>query len=250
MALKRLIPCLLLKNQNLVKTVGFKNPKYIGNPINAIKIYNDKEVDEIIVLDIFASKEKKEINYALIKQFSDECFMPLAYGGGINSLEQAEKLFDLGIEKIIVNSLLLKSPDEVSKISNKFGVQSVVASIDIKKKLFKGIVPFHYDGLKMNKSLVDYGKFCQDIGCGEIMLYGADKDGTWSGYDSETTSLCVKSWDVPVIACGGAGSIKDIKEVLYTSNAAAAAVGNMAVYQKKDMGVLIGFPKRENIIQE
>lgn len=251
MALKRIIPCLLYDGSGLVKTVKFKNPSYIGDPINAIKIYNDKEVDELILIDINASKQKRKPNFAKIADMASEAFMPFAYGGGVKTYEDFAQLFKIGIEKVIVNSLIQENPEVIKKVVADYGAQAVVACIDFKKPMFGSKVASSYLGNKIKHSLTDYAQYLEkEIGVGELMIQGMDKDGTWEGYDLEVTSKILNQVDIPVIACGGCGSIDDLKKVLYETNANAAALGSMAVYSKKGMGVLINFPVRESIIKE
>jgi cyclase len=251
MALKRIIPCLLYDGNGLVKTVKFKNPSYIGDPINAIKIYNDKEVDELILIDINASKQKRRPNFDKIADMASEAFMPFAYGGGVKTFDDFATLYKLGIEKVIVNSLIQENPDVIKKVVANYGAQAVVACVDFKKPMFGAKAPFSYIGNKIKLSLLDYVKYLEkEIGVGELMLYSVDNDGTWEGYDYEITHQILNSVDIPIIACGGCGSIDDLKKVLYTTNANAAAIGSMAVYSKKGMGVLINFPNRNSVIIE
>lgn len=251
MALKRIIPCLLYDGSGLVKTVKFKNPSYIGDPINAIKIYNDKEVDELILIDINASKQKRKPNFLKIADMASEAFMPFAYGGGVKTYEDFAQLFKIGVEKVIVNSLIQENPEIIKQIVADYGAQAVVACIDFKKPMFGSKVASSYLGNKIKHSLIDYAQYLEkEIGVGELMIQGIDKDGTWEGYDFEVTGQILNQVDIPVIACGGCGSIGDLKKVLYETNANAAALGSMAVYSKKGMGVLINFPNRKDVIVE
>ena len=251
MALKRIIPCLLYDGSGLVKTVKFKNPSYVGDPINAIKIYNEKEVDELILIDINASKQKRKPNFEKIADMAGEAFMPFAYGGGIKTFEDFVRLYKIGVEKVIVNSLIQENTEVIKKVIANYGAQAVVACIDFKKPMFGPKAPYSYIGNKIKYSLTEYANYlANDLGVGELMLYSVDRDGTWEGYDTEITGQLLNSIEVPVIACGGCGSIEDLKTVLYTTNANAAAIGSMAVYSKKGMGVLINFPNRETVIQE
>ena len=251
MALKRIIPCLLYDGSGLVKTIKFKNPSYIGDPINAIKIFNEKEVDELIVIDINATKEKRKPNFDKIADMASEAFMPFAYGGGVKTFDDFASLYKIGIEKVIVNSLIQENPEIIKKVIEHYGSQAVIACIDFKKIMFSGIIPYSYIGNKIKMSLVDYANYLTtDIGVGELMLQSIDKDGTWEGFDDEIISSILNSVEIPVIACGGCGSIEDLKTVLYKTNANAAAIGSMAVYSKKGMGVLINFPNREKVIIE
>jgi imidazole glycerol-phosphate synthase subunit HisF len=251
MALKRIIPCLLYDGSGLVKTIKFKNPSYVGDPINAIKIYNDKEVDELILIDINASKQKRRPNFDKIADMASEAFMPFAYGGGVKTYEDFATLFKIGIEKVIVNSLIQENPDVIKKVVANYGAQAVIACIDFKKPLFGSKAPYSYVGHKIKEDLVNYAKYLtNELGVGELMLYSVDRDGTWEGYDNEIIDQIIHSVDVPIIACGGCGNLDHLKQVLYSTNANAAAIGSMAVYSKKGMGVLINFPNRDQVIQE
>lgn len=235
----------------MVKTIKFKNPAYVGDPINAIKIFNEKEVDELMLIDINASRQKRKPNFEKIAELTSEAFMPFAYGGGVRTFEDFNRLYKLGVEKVVVNSLIQLNPAEIKKVVAHYGSQAVVACIDFKKTLFGGKQPFSHIGNKIDFSMVDYARYlAKDIGVGELMLYSADRDGTWEGYDMEVTEQLINSVDIPVIACGGCGNLNHLKEVLYKANANAAAIGSMAVYSKKGMGVLINFPDRQSIIQE
>ena len=251
MALKRIIPCLLYDGTGLVKTVKFKNPSYIGDPINAIKIFNEKEVDELILIDIFASKQKRKPNFDKIVNMASEAFMPFAYGGGVKTFEDFATLYKLGVEKVIVNSLIQEDPNIIKKVIDSYGAQAVVACIDFKKPMFGSTAPYSYIGHKIKYNLNEYASYLsKDLGVGELMLNSIDKEGTWEGFDDEIISSILNSVEIPVIACGGCGSIEDLKTVLYKTNANAAAIGSMAVYSKKGMGVLINFPNREKVIIE
>ena len=251
MALKRIIPCLLYDGSGLVKTVKFKNPSYVGDPINAIKIYNDKEVDELILIDINASKQKRRPNFDKIADMASEAFMPFAYGGGVKTFDDFTTLYKIGVEKIIVNSLIQENPDIIKKVIEHYGAQAVVACIDFKKPMFGTKSPYSYIGNKIKYSLAEYANYLTNhIGVGELMLYSVDQDGTWEGYDYDVTEQIINSVDVPVIACGGCGHVNDLKQILYQTNVNAAAIGSMAVYSKKGMGVLINFPDRELVIKE
>ena len=242
------MPCLLVTNKRLVKTVRFKNPSYIGDPINAVKIYNDKEVDELILLDINAAKVGSNIDFDLITSFAEECFMPLTYGGGVKTLEDFKMLFRLGIEKVIVNSVLFDDGEVVSRAVQMFGSQSVVASIDVVKNEHGDYSVYSHSNRRNDRSLLEYLEYVIGLGVGEIMLTAVDREGTWSGYDVELIHFINKNIDIPLIANGGCGKVEDLKELLFNEDIQAASIGSMAVYQKKGMGVLIRFPKRQQVI--
>ncbi len=251
MALKRIIPCLLYDGNGLVKTIRFKNPSYIGDPINAIKIFNDKEVDELILIDITASKQKRKPNFDKIADMASEAFMPFAYGGGVKTFEDFATLYKIGVEKIIVNSLIQENPNLIKKVIAHYGSQAVVACVDVKKPIFGKKSPYSYLGHKIKFDIIEHTNYlANNLGVGELMLQSVDRDGTWEGYDYEIIENIVNKIDIPIIACGGCGSIEDLKKVLYECNVNAAAIGSMAVYSKKGMGVLINFPDREKVIQE
>lgn len=251
MALKRIIPCLLYDGSGLVKTIKFKNPTYIGDPINAIKIYNDKEVDELVIIDINASKQKRKPNFAKIADMASEAFMPFAYGGGVKTFEDFATLYKIGVEKVVVNSLIQENPSVIKQVISHYGSQAVVACVDLKKSLFGTKSPYSHMGHKIKYSIMDYVTYLEnEIGVGEIMLQSIDNEGTWEGYDFEMTKQVAEGISVPVIAAGGCGQLNDLKKVLYDCHAQAAAIGSMAVYSKKGMGVLINFPNRNDIIIE
>lgn len=240
---KRIIPTLLLKKDLLVKTINFKNETYIGDPLNTIKIFNDLEVDELIILDISVDYKKKfEINYDYLRLIASECFMPLSYGGGISNIVDAEKIFRLGFEKIIINSQGLLNKNLINELVNKFGSQAIIISIDVKKTMFgKYKIYIHGGQKKMDILLFDWIQEIENIGVGEVFITNIEKEGTWSGYDFELIKQTSDILSVPIIAHGGCGSIDDIKKVFNYSNASAAAVGSMFVFQRKEMGVLINF---------
>jgi len=249
----RVIPCLLLKDESLVKTVKFKKYNYIGDPINTVRIFNELEVDELMFLDIFASKEKRKINFNLLQNIANECFMPLSYGGNIKSLEDAKKIFEIGFEKIVINSNAFNNLRLIEELANYFGTQSIVGSIDVKKNFWGKEKIFSYHGQKKEQdNLVIWSKKLENAGVGELLITSIDKDGTWDGYDIEMIKCVTQNVQVPVIANGGAGSLENLREVVKEADASACAVGSMVVYQKKDMGVLMNFPNRkklENILR-
>lgn len=244
----RVMPCLLLDDGALVKSVKFKNLSYIGDPINAIRIYNELEVDELILLDITASEQGRKPDFELVKQVASECFMPLTYGGGISSLDDAKHLFNLGIEKISLNSAALNNPQLIEEISKNFGSQSVVISIDASKKLIGGYKVCSHRGQTRTKiTPEDHAFQVQERGAGEILITSVDQDGTWDGYDLELIQKVTSRVTVPVIANGGAGKVEDFGKAVNESSASALATGSMVIYQKKDLGVLINFPSQEKL---
>lgn len=247
----RVIPTLLLDGNGLVKTKKFSDPKYIGDPINAVKIFNDKEVDEIILIDIYATKRGSQPNYALIKEIASECFMPLAYGGGIHTVEQAETLFQSGIEKIILNSEIVINPSIITELSNKYGSQAIVISIDVKKNFFGKYSIYINNGKKNTKiDPVEFAKRCENLGAGEIYLTSIDREGMMQGYDIEITKKIAKSINIPLIASGGAGNVIHMTEVVNEGFASAVTAGSLFVFHGKLRGVLINVPSKEIIERE
>jgi imidazole glycerol-phosphate synthase subunit HisF len=244
----RIIPALLLKKGGLYKTIKFKNPQYVGDPINAVKIFNEKEADELILLDYTASAEKRDIDFSKISEIASEAFMPMAYGGAIKSFEDAKKVFDSGFEKVVLNSILFTNNNIINEIAAVFGAQAVVASIDVKRNLIGNYKVFSHSGTNnTGYDPIDWAKQLEKIGVGEIMVNSIERDGTWEGYDEKLIKNIAAAVAVPVIACGGAGNINDLKKAI-AAGASAVAAGSMFVYQKKGMGVLISFPSEGIII--
>lgn len=244
----RVIPCLQLAGESLVKTVKFGEYGYIGDPINTVRIFNELEVDELCFLDIRATREGREPNLDVLGRICDECFMPLAYGGGIHDFNVAKKIFSLGFEKVVVNTHAYRDPSFITKLSEHFGAQAVIGSIDFKKTLFGKYQVFVNDGQgKTPLEPLEWAQQLTALGAGELLLTSMDRDGTWAGYDVELTRRVASAVAIPVIANGGAGSIEHINEVVKTGNASAVALGSMVVYQKKGMGVLVNFPDRKEL---
>ena len=244
----RVIPILLLQNSGLYKTVKFKDPKYVGDPINAVRIFNEKQCDEIILLDILASKKNKEINYNLIQEIATECFMPLAYGGGISNLTEIENVLKLGVEKIVINSALFYSSDLLKQAVKEFASSTIVASVDIKKNIWgKQIVYSHSDKKIAIIDPIAYLKFLEECGAGEIMINDVDRDGTMIGYDLDLINKLSNSVNVPLISAGGCRDINDIKNIYLQTNASAAAAGSLFVFHGKHRAVLISYPAPEEI---
>jgi cyclase len=243
----RVIPSLLLKNGGLVKTTKFKDPKYVGDPINAIKIFNEKQVDELMVLDITASKEGREPNYSLIEQFAGECFMPLAYGGGIRTVEQAKRLFASGVEKICLQTAALENLALVTELAERFGSQSVMVSIDIKKNWLGS--PQVYSASREKVIVTNWLELLHQLieaGAGEVLLNAVDKDGTLSGPDLDLIQKASKAVQVPLIAVGGISSLEDIKAAINVG-ASGVAAGAFFVYYGPHRAVLITYPKYEEL---
>ncbi len=239
----RIIPTLLLIGEGLYKTIRFKNPTYIGDPINAVKIFNEKEADEIVLLDITASKENKGPDYKKIAEIAGEAFMPMAYGGGIKTFSEAKKVFDAGFEKVVINSAANSNPELITEIASVYGSQSVVVSIDVDINWLGKYQVYSNDGSKkVKKSAAQCALDAQSSGAGEIFLTSIHRDGTWDGYDIDLIKSVSEVVNIPVIACGGAGCEQDFTHAVLDGGASAVAAGSMFVFQKKGMGVLISFP--------
>ncbi|MBK8892439.1 MAG: imidazole glycerol phosphate synthase subunit HisF [Dechloromonas sp.] len=238
----RVIPCLLLRGQGLVKTTKFKDPKYVGDPINAIKIFNDKEVDELILLDITASREGRGPSFGVIEEVASECFMPLAYGGGIQTVEEARRILKLGVEKVVFNTTAWRAPEVLKDASREFGSQAIVASIDVRRKLL-GRYEVVFDGGRQGTGIdpVEYALRMQDAGAGELFLTAVDRDGTMNGYDLDLIKKVSSGISVPVIVAGGAGTVNDFRPAV-DSGAAGLAAGAMFVFHGPHRAVLITYP--------
>ena len=246
----RVIPCLQLVNQSLVKAHKFNEYNYIGDPINTVRIFNELEVDELCFLDIRATIEKRKPNFKILTEIANECFMPLSYGGGIHDLETAKKILSIGFEKIIINTSAIEDPTFIKKLSKHFGSQSVIISIDIKKKMFGKYCVYKRDGKeKTNLDPVKWAKKVEKLGAGELLITFMHKEGTWEGYDIEILKKISKSVNIPVIANGGAGNITHISKAVKEGGASATALGSMVVYQKKGMGVLVNFPDKDKLFR-
>lgn len=246
----RVIPCLLLRNESLVKTVRFGKFGYIGDPANTCRIFNELEVDELAFLDISASKEGRDPNYKVLADIANECFMPVSYGGGISSVAIAERVLKLGFEKIALNTHALTNPNLITEISKVFGSQSVIVSIDVKTNFWGKQQCRGLSGKLNSKRMpVDWAKEVQDRGAGEILLTSIDREGTWSGFDIDLIRSVADSVSIPIIAHGGGGTVQHICEVVKAGHASAMALGSMVVYQKQGMGVLVNFPDERRLTE-
>ena len=244
MVRNRVIPVLLLRNKGLVKTIQFGNGKYIGDPLNAIRILNDKECDELIFLDIDASKQNRSPNFDYIKSIASECFMPLAYGGGIRTLCDVETLFKIGVEKVIINSEALRNILLIKLASEKFGNQSIVVSIDVTRTLMGAYKIFSHSSIKHHHtSLYSYLSVVIGAGAGEIMLNNVNKDGMMSGYDLKLIHKVSNEIPVPLSICGGAGKFEDLIEGI-KAGASAVVAGSLFVYHGPHKAVLINYPSQ------
>lgn len=246
----RIIPVLLIQNGGLVKSIKFKNHIYVGDPINAVKIFNEKEVDEIVILDISATKEKRKPNISQISDIAGEAFMPLSYGGGITTLAEVKEILYQGAEKVILNTSALDNLDLVSQIAAQFGSQSAVVSIDVKKDWLGKYKVYRNNGKKKTAlNPVDFAKLVEAAGAGEIILTSIDRDGTYMGFDIELIKQVADAVNIPVVACGGASDISDFKEAIVRGGASAIAAGSMFVFQRPYRAVLITYPKYQELVK-
>lgn len=247
---KRIVPILLLKNKGLVKGTRFSDYRYIGDPMNAIKIFNDKGVDELMFLDINATSENRVIDVDFVKKVADECYMPFAVGGGIVTIKQMGDLLKAGAEKISINTSSVQNPDLIREASEIFGSQSVVVSIDIKKNWRgKHVVVSHCGTNTTKLEPFEWTKYVAFMGAGEILVNCIYNDGTMEGYDIKFAEEISKSVDVPVIFCGGAGNYSDLRLLLSRTSVSAAAAGSLFVFHGRRRAVLISYPNDEEKIK-
>ena len=247
MSIPRIIPVLLLKNQGLYKTVNFRNPKYIGDPVNAVKIFNEKEVDELILLNFRASAEKQPIPFDLISDIASQCFMPLCYGGGITTMDDIRKIIHSGVEKIAVNTIAAENPGFVNEAARLFGSSTIVVSVDVRKNWMGKFELCYRSGEKaLNKKPENYAREMEERGAGEILINSVSDDGSMNGYDTDLINRISSSVTIPVIACGGAGSLAHFSQA-WKSGASAMAAGSFFVFHGRHRGVLISYPERKEL---
>lgn len=245
----RIIPVLLLQNAGIVKTVKFRNPVYLGDPINAIHIFNEKEVDELVFLDINASKEKRGPDFTLLENIASECFMPLAYGGGIRSFDEVKRILQIGIEKVIFNTAVFINLDLISETAKITGSQSVVVSVDIKKNKFgRRKVYVHSRNSLNDVPIPEFVRMIENAGAGEIFLNSVDNDGMMQSYDLDLIRQVAIEIRIPVIACGGAGNYNHFKQAI-ESGASAVAAGSMFVFHGPHKAVLINYPTSDQLTE-
>ncbi|MEI9852618.1 MAG: AglZ/HisF2 family acetamidino modification protein [Sphingomonas sp.] len=243
----RVIPCLLLRGDGLVKTVRFKDPKYVGDPINAVRLFNDLEVDELIFLDIEAGPKRREPPYARIAEIAGEAFMPICYGGGVTGIDQARRLFKSGVEKIAVTTALVEAPELLREIADNYGEQAVVAGIDVRRDLLGRPRAMVRGGAgRTGLDPVALAVRAAELGAGEILLNSIDRDGTGRGYDLDLLRAVSAAVPVPVIACGGAGAAAHLRAAI-DAGASAAAAGSLFVYKGPHRAVLINYPTRPEL---
>jgi cyclase len=246
--LPRIIPLLLYQNGGLVKTVNFKNPTYIGDPINAVKIYNEMEADELIIVDIDATAKQKPVNFELIKEVANEAFMPVCYGGGIKDMETISKIINIGIEKVSVSSAAFINMQLIEAAANKFGSQSVVVCLDVKKETNEQYAIYTMNGTQRQAlDLESALSQLSNAGAGEIVINDINREGTYSGFDINMLKQCRKHTTVPIVASGGAGNLHHIKEAVQEANIDAVAAGSLFVYYGRLRGILINYPHRTKI---
>jgi cyclase len=239
----RFIPCLLIRKKGLVKTVKFGATKYVGDPINAVKIFNEKEADELIVLDIDASADGAEPDFALIQKLAAECRMPLCYGGGIKTVEHAKRIIGLGVEKVAISSAALADPALITAIADEIGSQSVVVVLDVKKSLFGRYEVYTGNGKKgSGRTPVELAREAEQRGAGEIVINSIDQDGQMKGYDLDLAVKVREAIGLPMSVLGGAGSLDDIGKLLRCCGVVGAAAGSMFVFKGAYRAVLINYP--------
>lgn len=243
----RVMPCLLVRRGSLVKTIAFERPSYVGDPVNAVHIFNEKEVDELILLDIGATPAGDPPDFEMIGQIASEAFMPVAYGGGIRTLEDAKRVLNLGIEKVVINTRAFERLAIVTEVAQEYGSQAVVVSIDARRRL-QGRYEVYIRGgtLATGMGPVEYAERMEAAGAGEVMITSIERDGTMQGYDLDLVRTVSGAVQVPVIASGGAGSVADFGRAV-REGAAACAAGAMVVYYGRNRAVLINFPDRQEL---
>ena len=243
----RVIPCLLVKNGGLVKTVKFADPKYVGDPINAVRIFNEKEADELMVLDIDATADGRVPNYEMIQNLAAECRMPLCYGGGVQTVEQFKKIIGLGVEKVAISASAVTTPELVSKAAEMVGKQSVVVVLDVKKKRFTGKYEvFTHNGMKSSgQNVADFSRKMASLGAGEIVVNSIEHDGVMKGYNYKLVEQVRNAVSVPVTVLGGAGSLDDISNLVDRFGIIGAAAGSLFVFKGKYRAVLINYPDQK-----
>lgn len=243
----RVIPCLLISGNGLVKTKKFKDPVYVGDPVNAVRIFSDKEADEIVILDIDASREGREPNFELIAEMAGEAFMPVAYGGGIKNIEQIRRLIRSGVEKVVINTLATESTDTIKAAADIFGSQAVVGAVDVRRKLLGSYAVVAKGAtVETRLNLQQHIEKMVHAGIGELFINDVDRDGTMGGYDLKLVKAVSQS-PVPVVVCGGAGNIEHLREAVHTGGASAVAAGSMFVFHGKHRAVLISYPKGSDL---
>ncbi len=246
----RIIPTLLIDDGMMVKTIKFTNSRYLGDIINAVRIFNNKGVDELCILDIGATKKAQTPDMELLHDIAAEAFMPLSYGGGICKIEQVKSLFHSGFEKVVFNTALIQNAGLIRETVNFAGSQSVVASIDVKEEMF-GRESCWIEGgrRKTGKTPIEMAKYAEKLGVGEILLTSISREGSMKGYNINLVKSVADVVNIPVIANGGAGCVEDLKKVLSIGHADAAAAGSMFVFYGRNKAVLINIPEEQELIK-
>jgi imidazole glycerol-phosphate synthase subunit HisF len=248
MIMPRVLPCLLLRGLGLVKTVKFRDPTYLGDPRNVVRIFNEREVDELVLLDISATPENHPPNFELIREIVSEAFMPVAYGGGIRNVEDAQRILALGVEKIVVNTYGIEDPTFVGRAAQLFGSQSVVVCMDVKRDLWGRQAVYSQGGRKRSRfTPVAFAQEMEAMGAGELVVNSIDRDGTMQGYDIDLIKSVTEKVKVPVIACGGAGNLDDCVRAIREGGASAVAAGSIFVFYGEHRAVLISYPTQDTL---
>lgn len=244
----RVIPILLLRNKGLVKTIKFKDHRYIGDPINAVKIFNDLKTDELLFLDILAGKEQRTISLDFVKNVGEEANMPFGVGGGIKTMKQIEEIIAAGAEKVVINTKAVQDPGFVKSASDTFGSSTITVCMDVKKNLLGKEKVWTQNGKKQSSfGAVEFSKKMEEMGAGEIIIQSITNDGMMTGYDLSLIKRISESVSIPVVAAGGAGSLNDFREAHKMSHASAVAAGSFFVYHGPRKGILVNYPGREEI---
>lgn len=242
----RVIPVLLLKDKGLVKSVKFKDYKYVGDPINAVKIFNDLKADELVFLDIMATNQKRSISLDFIRRVGDEANMPFAVGGGIQTLQQIKDIINAGAEKVVINSYAIENPEFIKEASDEFGSSTIVVSIDVKKNIWGKKRVYNKAGTQSTPLIpIEWAKKVEEKGAGEIIINSIDHDGTMNGYDESLIQEIAEAVDIPVVALGGAGQLNDFQSAVKNRYASAVAAGSLFVFHGPRKAVLVNYPSNE-----
>lgn len=246
----RVIPLLLLKGQGLVKSIRFRQYTYIGDPINAVKLFNDQEADELVFLDIMATGQQRSIDLTMVRQIGDEANMPVAIGGGIQTIQHIKDIIKAGAEKVVINTAAIQRPRFIKEASDEFGSSTIVVALDIKKK-FLGKQQVYGDGGRRSTGLdpVQWAQQLESLGAGELIVTSIDHDGLMQGYDLPLIAAVAAAVDIPVVAAGGAGQLTDFKAAIHTAHASAVAAGSLFVYHGPRKAVLVNYPKNEELLR-
>lgn len=248
---KRIIPCLLLRDSGFVKTRAFRNPVYLGDCFNTVRLFSEKEADELLILDIGATPSNRAPNFELLRELAGECFMPVAYGGGLRTLDEMRRILRSGFEKVSLNTAAHRTPEVVEAAAREFGSQAVIVSLDVRRKLF-GRYEVYVNGGREATGIdpVSAARRAADLGAGEVLLNSIDRDGSMEGYDLDLVRTVADSIAIPLVACGGAGSLGDLRRALHEGGASAVAAGSLFVFVGKHRAVLITYPSSADVARE